>query len=246
MAPLFCYIVWTCLTRFFFLLYLDTDCMERFRLTLRTPSNDRPPLSLDLARGPRMTGLFLKQLYCQEHPDLQPANVHLTRRGRLLLDGDILEEVDAEVFVVAPRLSAPAPRPLPAHPEPVPEPHVAAAEGPIPIEPVAAAAAAAVAAAPRLRLGLLVRLAALVLLLAQGGDQSRAALLCFAAFAMYAWSALAVTVAGRLAGAGSLKGELHDLFVPLVLSLNPTWRVDVFLGERVEQVVIPPEDDEEN
>jgi hypothetical protein len=192
-----------------------------------------------------MTGRFLKQLYCQEHPDLQPGSVHLTRRGRLLLDGDILEEVDAEVFVVAPRLSAPAPRSLPPHPEPVPEPPVAAAEGPVPVEPIAAGAAAG-AAAPRLRLGLLVRLAALVLLLAQGGDQSRAALLCFAAFAMYAWSALAVTVAGRLAGAGSLKGELHDLFVPLMLSLNPTWRVDVFLGERVEQVVIPPEDDEEN
>jgi hypothetical protein len=99
----------------------------------------------------------------------------------------------------------------------------------------------------RLKVGLLFRLAALVLLLSQGGDSTRAACLCFGAFLLYIWSSRSfhLPAIGQAAGPGSWRAEVHDLVVPLLLSFNPTWRTDVFLGQRVEQVVIPEEDDEE-
>ncbi len=234
-------------------------------LVLYTPSNDRPPLRVGFSRfSPGPSGLSLKKFYCLQHPDLRVSDIRLMQNGRLIMDSDQVRD-EAEVFVIAPRLEkkrAAAPPSASAHQkasrqreQTVPTPPVVEQNRNPPVvvpDPVVAPPPVPPAnARPRMKLGLLIRLAALVLLLAQGGDSTRAALLCAGAFFLYAWSSLSarVFVAGQVAGVGKgILGELHDLFVPLLLSLSPTWRVDVFLGERpdVPPPMVEEDEDEEN
>lgn len=107
---------------------------------------------------------------------------------------------------------------------------------------------------PPLNVGLLFRLGFVVVVLAQGGDSSRALVLVLLAFFAYLWQTRRIPMAfpalyrNNQDGVGpSIFAEIYDLIVPLVLSLVPTWRTDAYLnGGNVEQPLIPPEDDDED
>lgn len=92
----------------------------------------------------------------------------------------------------------------------------------------------------RINMGLMVRLALVVMILAQGGSSTRLALLCFGAFCIFAWQAIGLQFHfGQAWGGGQepqgvgvmmLVAELHDLFVPLLLSLMPTWSTHDYMA----------------
>lgn len=166
---------------------------------LRTPSNDREPFRIS-SFSP-VSCLAAKEQYCQEHTDLQVSDVKLLARGRLLRNEDVLSPASLEVFVVAPRLvhkkvkreEEERERGAPVREEEQQQERKEE-EGPRQQEPAVAAAApippAPVVAGDRFRFGLLLRLAALATVLAQGGDSGRAALLCAGAWLLFAWARL--------------------------------------------------------
>jgi hypothetical protein len=239
--------------------------MRSWKARLCTPAQDVTK-TVEL-RGPT-TARELKETVSSLFPG-NPAvgQVRLLSHAQLLQDDDVIEEETPHepvvVYVVVPRVKrdvapVPAAVPAPAAAARASPPRVNVAPQPV-APPGPAAGAGAAAAVPgnappaqpapvnRLKVGLLFRLAALVLLLVQGGDATRAACLCFGAFLLYIWSSRSfqLPAVGQAAGPGSWRAEAHDLVVPFLLSLNPTWRTDVFLGQRMEQVVIPEEDEEE-
>ena len=183
---------------------------------------------------------------------LPKGSLRLFAQGRLLRGNEPLPP--GPVVAVGLTREAWDARPQPekkqSEPEPEKQPETEQAAVPEPQRDLPPAGAVAPPVAPPagqgLRLGLLFRLAVGVVLLGQGTDSTRLGLLCIGAFILY----LAQT--GRLSagllpqgGAGAAQNELSSLFVPLLLSLNPAWRTDRYMGEMEEDVVIPPEAEEE-
>lgn len=214
--------------------------------TLRvvSPSLEFPPVLVPLSAA--STAAALKRVLAAEHGFPEPALVRLVRAGRLLRDTDAVE--GPEVHAVVPRgsvklatkhfVDAAPPRPAEAlvpppeqqqHPQQQPQEQQQQQQRqhqpPLPELPPPAFVAQP-APARRLNGGLLFRLGVLIMVLAQGGSSERLAFLCAAGFLVYVWRSAGVQLpyGQRWAeGGGGIVAELHDLLVPLFLSLLPTW-----------------------
>jgi hypothetical protein len=210
----------------------------------------------------------LKEALSRAYPGRpDTTDIKLVLRGRLLRGaervGDALGS-ESVLHIVVPRATvtaASAPHHRSVEREPAPEPaevtpqEEAQAAAPGPDEPVAAAAAAPAQPRP-INFGLMFRLAVGVMVLAQGGSSLRLALLCFGAFAVFCWNSTGMNLSfGRAWGVGEgIAAEAHDLVVPLVLSLVPTWSTQRFLGDRAaapqeenaEAAAVRPEEGEDD
>ena len=96
-------------------------------------------------------------------------------------------------------------------------------------------------------MGLLLRLAVLCVLLSSGGGTTRAAMVVCAAFLLYLWKTQRIALpvlASRPQQGNRVLTELRDLFLPLLLSLVPSWTVQQYLNNE-DQHVLDMLDDEE-